>query len=132
MPVAIPVAGRLVGWLTVAALVVFAALSISTVLPRLSHMIVVPQQTQSAPAPNSRSGQSQPAQSVQPSGSMQSSQSSAGAAAQQSDSMAPPTVTTGSGGAPVSGFADAGPDIVGAAQPQTVECGLKSCPHLMR
>lgn len=132
MAITRPVAGRLVGWLVVAAVAVFAALSISTSLAPLRHVIVVPHQTRSAPAPNSGSGQSQSPQPMQPSGSVQSSQSSVGAAAQQSGTMAPPIATTGSGGAHVSRFADAGPDVAGAAQPQTVECGLKFCPHLMR
>lgn len=132
MTIARPVAGRLVGWLIVAAVAVLAVLSISTSLAPLRHVIAVPQQTQSAPAPNSGSVQSQSRQSVQPSGSNQSSQSSEGAPAQQPDSMAPATATTGSGGAHVSRFADAGSDNVGAAQPQTVQCSLNSCPHLMR
>jgi hypothetical protein len=125
MTIAWPVAGRLVGWLVVAALAVFAAFYLSTSTALLGHVIALPQPNVSAPAPNSGSGRSQ---AVQQSGPVQSSQSSAGAA-QQSDSTAPPTGTTGSGGA---GFADAGPDIVGAAQPQTVQCGVKPCPHLVK
>jgi hypothetical protein len=131
MTISRPVAGRLVGWLVVAALAVFAALFVSTSLAPLGHLIALPKQTHSAPAANSGSNQSQSHRSVQPSGSVQS-QSSAGAATRQPDSMAPPTGTTGSGGTGVSRFADAGPDILGAAQPQTVECGPKPCPHLMR
>lgn len=124
-----PAAARLVGWLIVAALGMFAALAISTSLAPMRHVIVFPQQTRSNPAAKSGSDQSQFPRSAQPSSSVQSSQSSADSTVQQSGSTSPVTGTTDSGGAGAAGIADAGPGVVSSGQtlPQTGKCGPKPC-----
>ena len=120
--------GRRAVWLIVAALALFAALSLSISSAPLRQVFVLPGQTHSAPAIDSRSGQGLTPRSAQPSSSVQSSVPAPAAAPQQTGPQAAPG-TTGPGSAGGTGFADSGTGSAGTAQAQKTGCGLTSCTH---
>ena len=129
MTIAKPIAKPLLGLLILAALALFAAVSLSVSLAPSRPSISFPQKTQSESRGNTGNASDQATQSSQPS---HSSQSSADAGQKPSGSGAP-VDSVGRPGTGIQRFADAGPDVVGPAAPQTVQsCGPKPCPQLQR
>lgn len=124
MSIARPVAGHVAGWLAVAALGLFAALSLSSSLALPRHLLSYSVQTFSIrPTVNTSNGPGLSPRSVAPSTSLHPSRPAS------ADPSQPPAGTTDSRGGVSPGFADAGPGMVGTSEPPNTGCGLTPCTH---
>ncbi len=120
MTIAKPIAKPLLGLLILAGLMLYAAISVRDVLAPAGASITITQKSETQTPANIGSGR------------IQAAPSSTEVGAQPAGAETPVN-SAGRPGAGVSRFADAGPDVVGQSQSQTVEsCGPKPCERPQR
>jgi len=120
MTIAKPIAKPLLGLLILAGLALYAAISVGDALAPAGASITITQKSETQPPANIGSGRIQAAPATTEVGA-------------QPPGVETPVNSAGRPGIGVSRFADAGPDVLGQSQSQTMEsCGPKPCERPQR